>query len=296
MKWNDHMLDGSILLNQKASYLKGNGIAATVYYWGAQSGFVGNKPHKHSFFEICYVLKGTGSYWEQEEHYPLEDGSLFLSRPGHVHHIVTDHGMDLLFMAFDIDAEGCSDECKALFAKLRRARSVFIPNAQELPVIRLWTTLLLMANEMQPLFHDGISGLGLSLITSVERTFADKEPSAAVVSRSSQAASLVYQAKLFIRDNLSQPLRLNDVAEHLHISSRHLSRLFLAELGQSCSVYIRKERIRKAGILLTETDLSIKDISRQTGFDTVHYFTSVFSAEMGMPPAKFKHKFQQLHH
>lgn len=295
MNWNDCMLDGSILLNQRASYLKGEGIAASVHYWGAQRGFVGNKPHKHSFFEICYVLKGTGCYRVEEEQYRLEEGCLFFSRPGQIHHIVTDRGIDLLFMAFDIDSERSSDECNALFAKLRHARSIWIPNAQELPVIRLWTTLLSMANETQPLFHDGIVGLGLSLIASIERTFADKEPPADNIHRG-QAASLVYQAKLFIQDNLSQPLKLSDVAQHLHISSRHLSRLFLAELGQSCASYIRKERVRKAGILLSETGLSIKDISRQTGFDTVHYFTSVFSAEMGLPPAKFKQKFQQLHH
>jgi transcriptional regulator GlxA family with amidase domain len=43
---------------------------------------------------------------------------------------------------------------------------------------------------------------------------------------SNSSPTHLYQAKLFIRDNLSEPLKLEDVANYLHISSRHLSRLF----------------------------------------------------------------------
>jgi len=72
-----------------------------------------------------------------------------------------------------------------------------------------------------------------------------------------------------------------------------LSRLFTVELGQSFSAYVRKERIRHAVSLLTTTDWSIKQIALDCGFDTVHYFTTVFKAEMGEPPGKFIRKLKE---
>ena len=71
--------------------------------------------------------------------------------------------------------------------------------------------------------------------------------------------------------------------------------MFNQELGQSLTTFIRKERIRKAGLLLSESDLPIKEIAEQTGFSSVHYFTNVFSAEMDMPPGRFREKFLFKH-
>ena len=87
-------------------------------------------------------------------------------------------------------------------------------------------------------------------------------------------------------------MTLKDIADHLHISERHLSRLFNQELGQSFTTFIRKERIRKAGILLSDSNIPIKDIAEQTGFSSVHYFTNVFSSEMDMPPGQFRERFR----
>lgn len=98
----------------------------------------------------------------------------------------------------------------------------------------------------------------------------------------------MYQAKLFIRDNLSSQFRLVDLANHLHISGRHLSRVFHQELGKSFTDYLRQERIQRAALLLTTTNESIKQVAEETGFINVYYFTKVFTAEMKTPPGKFR--------
>jgi AraC-type DNA-binding domain-containing proteins len=295
MKWTDQLLNGTIVLNQKAAALTGKQVGITVHYWGAQAGHLNNKPHKHSFFEVCYILDGSGSYLENENEYALKRGVLFMSRPHVMHQIRSDRGLDIIFVGFELNGQTSDEASRNLFNALSETETFYVPEAQDLPIVRLWTSLLLTANEYQPLFADSIESLCTSVITGLERVFNDQSRSVRENPKVSIAAMLVYQAKLYIRDNLSQPLKLDDVAGHLLISGRHLSRVFLSELGQSFSSYVRKERIRKAGILLTNTDLSIKEISEQTGFDTVHYFTSVFAKEMGMPPARFKKKFKQLH-
>jgi transcriptional regulator GlxA family with amidase domain len=86
-------------------------------------------------------------------------------------------------------------------------------------------------------------------------------------------------------------LKLEHVANYLHISSRHLSRLFSNELCESFSNYIRKERVREAARLLEMTSIPIKEIADVTGFGSVHSFTRVFTTMMNVSPAKYRNDY-----
>jgi len=99
---------------------------------------------------------------------------------------------------------------------------------------------------------------------------------------------LLYQAKLYIRDNLSVPIHSKELANYLHISERHLSRLFARETGASLSDYVRKERVRKAETLLKTSILSIQEIAEETGFSSVHYFTRLFKQATGLSPGQYR--------
>ncbi|WP_308162241.1 helix-turn-helix transcriptional regulator [Bacillus sp. ISL-18] len=77
----------------------------------------------------------------------------------------------------------------------------------------------------------------------------------------------------------------------MHISGRHLSRIFMSELGVSYSNYILDERIKKAVTLLKKSDLSLKEIAEETGFVSVQYFTRVFTTMMQISPGRFRSGF-----
>ncbi len=150
-----------------------------------------------------------------------------------------------------------------------------------------------MSSESYPALNDWIQGLSTSFYASNLGQLNEQPKIIKASKEFSTYSPLVYQAKLYIRDNLSQRLKLNEIADYVHISSRHLSRIFKAEMGQSFSSYVRTERIRKASLFLSDTDLTIKEISEAIGFDSVHYFTSVFTKEMGMSPGKFRQQVKQ---
>lgn len=295
MKWTDTFIDGSIYLNQKANQLETTDFSLTVHYWGALSGHKSNKPHQHSFFEICYIVDGKGYYLENKKRHALQPGSLFLSRPYHKHQILSDTGFNIIFIGFEINKIKTSKKINNFFTSLENSKNFLLHDAENTSFVKLWTTLLTIATASNPLVDNSLAGLCISTFGTLLKEFDIDQKNGGKSKKYSVSSTLVYKAKLYINDNLSEPLRLNDVAEFLHISGRHLSRVFQSELGESFSSYVRKEKIRKAGILLSDTDLTIKEISEKTGFDTVHYFSSVFLTEMGMPPGKFKQKFKQYH-
>ena len=133
-----------------------------------------------------------------------------------------------------------------------------------------------------------LTNLAYSLILSLLQIFVPYSHSKHQNKPVEMISPLLSQAKLYINDNITSPLKLNDVASQFHISGRHLSRKFVSELDVSYSEFVQNERVQRAAALLKTTDLSIKDIAKQTGFKTVHYFTRVFHSVMGSPPGIFR--------
>lgn len=294
MEFTQQELDqGNALLNEYAAKLSGSELSFYVHYWGGERKLYTNHVHKHSFFEICYAIDGEGTYEEGLHRLPLGPGTLFLSRPHLKHQIISEDGLNILFVAFELIPDESSGEGALRYQQLQKTKTFHIPNASGLPSVLMWLALLKAVSSTQRFFDDGILSLACALMTSFENEFTDNRGTTKPSAVQPSSSTLVHRAKLYIRDNLSQELKLSSVADYLHLSSRHLSRLFSEELGQSYSTYVRRERIRQAVSLLTTTEWSIKRIAEKTGFDTVHYFTTVFKAEMGEPPGQFLKKLKE---
>lgn len=85
-------------------------------------------------------------------------------------------------------------------------------------------------------------------------------------------------------------IRMQELADIVHLSVSQLTRLFRAETGMSVSEYIRRKRIDMAKELLMKTDLRIHEIAGRIGMDELSYFGKVFREETGMTPREFRER------
>jgi len=92
----------------------------------------------------------------------------------------------------------------------------------------------------------------------------------------------------YLHDNLSRPIQIRDVAAQVHLSERHLSRLFQQVTGESLLEYLTMLRVQAASQLLLDRQLAIKNVARDVGYPDVHYFTTLFRRRTGMTPAVFR--------
>lgn len=102
-----------------------------------------------------------------------------------------------------------------------------------------------------------------------------------------QEGDSVRRACEYIVNNLSMPITVSDVAEHVGLSRSRLYRLFMAELQLSPVQVLTQARIRQACALLRRGDLSVKEVAASVGFDNQLYFSRRFREVMGMPPTQF---------
>lgn len=292
MDWDDSFQSGSIFLNQHLLNVKTEDASVNVHYWGAKEEHLSNHMHQHSFYEVCYIINGEGNYIENNHIRDIKKGALILSPPYTQHQILSDTGIDIIFIGFDL-LHTSNELVQDLFDVVSDREVNIIYEKQNSAVTHLWISILKLAiKENIPYLVNNVDTIAFTLFCSILKEFKNSESQNEYQSVRTTSADIVYRAKLYIIDNLSDTLTLEEVAHYLHISERHLSRLFQQELGQTFSAFIRKERIRKAGILLSESDVPIKDISIQTGFKSIHYFSKVFSKEMDMPPGQFRKKFR----
>ncbi|MCG0276239.1 MAG: helix-turn-helix domain-containing protein [Thermosediminibacteraceae bacterium] len=92
----------------------------------------------------------------------------------------------------------------------------------------------------------------------------------------------------FIQQNFRKPLTLEEVADHVHVSTYYFSHGFKDFTGMNFTQYVTKLRVDEAKKLLLSTNLSIKEVGKMVGYSDANYFSRVFKNEVGMPPSSFK--------
>ncbi|WP_372663428.1 helix-turn-helix domain-containing protein [Cohnella sp.] len=273
-------------LNEEAISLVGSTASFKVHYWGIYPKLMDNPLHKHSFFEVCYVMDGIGEYTDNGVFYPLAKGTHFCSRPGITHQIRTQEGLFLLYIAFEIDESKSQPSMTENFRELALSQEIWIQEDEECPTALLWKSLLLQEQDIGTLPSAAIPVVAYALLQSFLTLFGKNEKKPAATRHGPNL--ILSQAKLYILDNLAQPLSLGSIANYLNVSERHLSRLFGEGIHESFTTFIRNERIRKATDLLAHSELTIKEIAEASGFASVHYFTRLFTKEKQLPPGKYR--------
>jgi len=102
------------------------------------------------------------------------------------------------------------------------------------------------------------------------------------------ATSLIERALAFIDAEATNGIKAEDVAKYLKVSRRLLDLRFKQFETGSVTEKITERKIAAARRLLTETDLSIKEVFRQSGFGDVSNATKLFKSTIGLSPVAWR--------
>ena len=93
---------------------------------------------------------------------------------------------------------------------------------------------------------------------------------------------------LYINENYSSPIRLDDLALLINLNAQYFCRYFKENIGKTVTEYINEIRIEKAAEALAETNDKIINIAQDTGFDNIGYFIRRFKKEKGLTPTEYR--------
>jgi transcriptional regulator GlxA family with amidase domain len=92
------------------------------------------------------------------------------------------------------------------------------------------------------------------------------------------------KAIAYLRLNYQSEFSITDVAKHAGVGERYLRKLFSQYLNLSPLDYLNQLRINKSMELLRNTEMSVKEVSFECGFNSPQYFSRLFKQQTGLSP------------
>lgn len=251
------------------------------------------QPHKHDFYLLFFVEKGSGLHSVDFKQSKVEDCQIHFVRPGQLHN-----------WSLDVNTAG--------FQLMLAPEIITVfPNLSQLPFFDQGSPfcLLLPKNEFEQIktqLHDIESDLLQDDLLSkevvllrlhllfkiVQKEYVHQFPEHDVVGKSEK---IIKKFKTLIEDHFATEFSVNFYAGELNVTSNYLNILSQKYLGKSAGDVIKERTILEAKRLLISTDLSVKEIAYQLGFNDNGYFARVFKKYSGKTPSDFKENYNLYH-
>ena len=103
----------------------------------------------------------------------------------------------------------------------------------------------------------------------------------------------MHKIEEFIKMNYNRDISLNDLAEHLYLSSAYLSKYIKRHFGKNFLDMVNDVRIEHAVSELKYTNFSITKIAMNAGFTNLKSFNRAFTKKYNMTPSTFRKKYKQ---
>lgn len=107
-------------------------------------------------------------------------------------------------------------------------------------------------------------------------------------SHTPQHMRYVSYALTYIHENFSRKILIPDIAAHLNISARYLSKIFFHQMNLTILNYINIYRINYAIDLMCNTNLTLTAIAELTGLKDSQHFSKLFKNTIGIPPNQYR--------
>jgi AraC-like DNA-binding protein len=91
-----------------------------------------------------------------------------------------------------------------------------------------------------------------------------------------------------IKKNPELPWSISEIAESLYLSKSYLQKIYKSYFGRSIIEEMIQFRIENAKTLLSQTDMTVTEISRECGYSSYNYFVRQFRSSEGCSPSDYR--------
>lgn len=97
----------------------------------------------------------------------------------------------------------------------------------------------------------------------------------------------------YIKCHIQENIRVSDIARSFGYNEKYLSHMFSSIAGVSLKRYIMKAKIDEANFMLTDTNMTILEISNALGFADSHNFMKFYKKLTGLTPSEYRNAFSK---
>ena len=83
-------------------------------------------------------------------------------------------------------------------------------------------------------------------------------------------------------------MTLESLSDKFHLSKPYLSKYIKEKAGMTFQDVVKKERMKKARILLRETNQTVESIAAEVGYENVEHFNRLFKKSYDITPVQYR--------
>ena len=242
------------------------------------------KEHSHSFFELHLAISGECEFEIDGKRILLNRGKYLLLPPFKKHTIINvSKDFSKFVWGFSIaDAELGDEVAKNCTGDVEVNTDENIYSAVN----------IMLENSVNNVFerHNIIKGQLYYIFVSLMRKKTSRKTA---VTHDKKTSLKAKEIKKFIIENLSSKMKASDIAAQFFLSERHISRICISEYNMTLQELKQSAQFECIKNMLGETDCSLKEIAKATGFSDEYSMSKFFKKQEGMPPATYRKSLKQ---
>ncbi|MFC3158130.1 helix-turn-helix domain-containing protein [Chryseobacterium arachidis] len=273
----------SILVNSMDS---SSSIAVGIWDGSTPGILKALNPHRHDHYTCMLIEAGELEVLFDCEQLTMPAGTLFICPPHQVHQITGILGTSGYYISFE--SHHITSSAKDILDAALNETIILSLSAPE----KQWFTSVLdslknlesinnTANKevQQPLLSAFIAQAVICYECKLE---------SGAISHSPRGISIATEFRNLVKRDYRSVKRPSEYAQKLNISVAHLNDVVKKVTGISASALIQQEILSEAQRLLYYSQLSIKEISDQLGYEDTKYFIRLFTKKAGRSPGDYR--------
>lgn len=254
---------------------------------------------KNNFFELIYVVDGTGIQIINDNKFHYRKGNLFLITPQDIHSFEILTPTKFFFLRFNeyyIKTNSQNGQMETVLRMeyiLQNAShrpGCILKNKIDKPLIASLIESIINEQINQQIYHQKVTEqIVNTIITVVARNIALKLPK----NIKETTGEMVLEILHYIQENIYDPkqLKAEIISEHFNISLHYLGKYFKKQTGETLQEYISNYKLRLIEARLLNSDMRINEIADELNFSDESHLNKVFRKHKGMNPSEFRKKF-----
>ncbi|KUJ60389.1 transcriptional regulator [Flavobacteriaceae bacterium CRH] len=250
--------------------------------------------HRHLFFELVYIISGSGMQCINQNKFAYKPGHMFLITPEDCHAFEIAETTKFFFLRFNqiyLKSGLLSpDDLRKMEYILHNAShqpGCILKNRNDKEVVKSFVDTVCSELENTDLYNLELVRLLVNLlIVIVARNIAKYLPSGL----KSNASEKIVEILNYLQSNIYHPdlLRSEVVGSHFGISDNYLGKYFKQQTGQSYQQYIGNLKIKLIEARLKFSDLRISEIANEFSFTDESHLNKFFRKAKGISPKEFR--------
>ncbi len=263
--------------------------------------------HKHSFFEIFYIVNGQGIHQINDNQYPYSDNDIFLLTPADEHSLLIQQTTQICVISFNkiyfsknhnhnsLDFSELFKQIEYILSHSNYLKPRLFNTPYEKELIQHTIMVLQAEYQNKKGYYELIIQNQIFLVlTLIARKI--NENIIAPIAQLPQA-DFILEVIRYIQDNIynNDSLKIEYIAKHFCKSANSLTNQFKTNTGTTIKNFILDFRLNIVKQRLINGNFTISELAHQLGFTDESHLNKMFKNRYNISPKAYKQQHNPQH-